>query len=152
VGRFTGKDSLGYPGYEYVKGNPMKNKDNYGTKINIFKCFLNLMTETGSGAIITQILFQYDYWYKDKRGEEYGIAEESGNQDNWAHCVTGCLGAKTEPFGCEAIMIATINREAYFTSPDWEQDLLDTYTGCTFAMDTSKTCEEKCADWIKNKE
>ena len=32
LGRFTGKDSVGYPGYNYVKNNPMRYNDSFGKK------------------------------------------------------------------------------------------------------------------------
>ena len=38
LGRFTGKDPVGYPGYEYVRNNPMRYRDYFGEECKDASC------------------------------------------------------------------------------------------------------------------
>ena len=177
IGRFTGKDPIGYPGYEYVKGNPMKYLDSNGKMINS-------MWEIGGIASQRFVIFFR------KEGTEmyqsYGLL--GSQQDDFRHCTGACLISRTfggSFLGATAGWIAQIsfesigaakfpsisNKTGYETllesltdsanevtkqwfgskSPDTLGDTWGALNGCVrFASDFSKTCEEHCSDWAKN--
>lgn len=135
IGRFTGKDSLGYPGYEYVRNNPMKFNDPNG--MTFIDASSRGACDGASGSVGWWLVFLlglgvaiyigYDIYKIHYSGDDQGLISADqdilinvyeNDIDIWRYCKQGrkrcqeCCTTEGNISGCESMC------QSYFTDKE----------------------------------
>ena len=98
IGRFTGKDPVEYPGYEYVKNNPMNYFDNNGKRtIGLKVGWSTFYIGIGTGKTIIMVNWNLVLLYDPTEG--FDINVESSKMNPTENEIKNCsLGASYDLF------------------------------------------------------